>query len=255
MIGYLGVMLVWSIYHSGSFFSLVDTLIAVASYVLLDLIWTYVRDKVWYVPSSSVISGLILSLIGPVGAPFYISILMAAIAVASKQLIKLQGGRHIFNPAAFSLVVLSAVGFIFPALSAYGATWWGVSWSVTALHAVLIAGLFIWWRQSRIETALSFFASYISILGLIFFFGGVRFPEIFSVLWPQIYDGTVIFFASVMLIEPITSGFPGKKNKIIYGILVGAIAAFSSAFATFLPLDPLLLGLLSGNLIISLIKK
>ena len=238
MVGYLVVILAWSSYQANNVVYLTNGLAIVAIYVWLDLLWTYIRDRIWYVPSSAVISGLILALIGNVEFSVTLLVLMPAIAVASKQLIKLGGGeKHIFNPAAFSLLALSAAGY--PAV-----TWWGVSWGPPVLQAVLIAGLFIWWRQSRFETAISFFTAYAGILA------------IFAVdLSTQIYDGTVIFFASVMLVEPLTTGFPGQKNRIIYGIIAGAVAALSSLFANFLPYDPLILGLLFGNLIISLKTK
>jgi len=238
MIGYLGVLLAWSSYQANNIYLFLNGLVIVAIYVCLDLLWTFIRNRIWYTPSSSVVSGLIIALIGAPAPSALLLFLMPAIAVASKQLIKLRrGGRHIFNPAAFSLFLLSVAGY--PAI-----TWWGVASGGILPHVLFIAGLFIWWRQSRFETAISFFVLYATILALFT-----------SNLSTQLYDGTVIFFASVMLIEPLTSSFPRRTNRIIYGIIVGAVAALSSFFANLLPYDPLILGLLLGNLIISLKTK
>ena len=152
---------------------------------------------------------------------------MPLLAVISKQLLRFGTGRHIFNPAAFSLAALSLAGY--PAVS-----WWGVSWGAPVMYAVFAAGVFILWRQRRWETALTFLAAY----ALLFNF--------------QVFNGTVIFFASVMLIEPITSSFPGVRQRMAYGALVFLLTFLVGRSG--LNSDPLLLGLLGGNIIFSLMK-
>ena len=227
MVLYLAALLAWgSFYFARPDYFWKGILIA-AFYAAFDVLWTYFRDKNWYFPESSLISGFILALVGAPAPSLSLLILMPLLAVISKQLLRFGTGRHIFNPAAFSLVALSLAGY--PAVS-----WWGVSWGAPVMYAVLAAGIFILWRQRRWETALPFLAAY----ALLFNF--------------QVFNGTVIFFASVMLIEPITSSFLGVRQRMAYGALVFLLTFLVGRSG--LNSDPLLLGLLGGNIIFNLMK-
>lgn len=245
MAAYVGLLLVWGSLYLGSAVYFWKGFLVAALYMLFDLLWTYARDRVWYLPSSSVISGFILAIVGAPAPSIGLLILLPLVAVASKQLIKLGKSRHIFNPASFSMILLSIFGY--PAVS-----WWGVAWGAPVLYAVLLVGLFILWRQNRWETAISFLASYAVFLGLLFLWQGREVSQLFQILRPQIFDGTTLFFATVMLIEPITSSFPGTKNRIVYGVLVALFAVLITALGQWLPYDPIISGLLLGNLIMSL---
>ena len=194
--------------------------------MVFDFFWTYSRDRVWYLPESSIISGLILALVGAPSPDFALLVLMPAVAVFSKQLLWFGLGKHIFNPAAFSLVALSLAGY--PAVS-----WWGVSWGAPATYAVLAAGLLILWRQRRWETALPFLFIYALLFGV------------------RLLDGTTLFFATVMLIEPLTSNFKGIQNQLFYA----GIAVLGTFFLgkTGWAIDPLLGGLLIANIVTSLL--
>lgn len=246
MVFYVGALLVWGAFYAGRFEFLWKGLLIAALYIIFDLLWTYFRDKIWYVPSSSVISGFILAVVGAPAPSLGLLVLLPLIAVASKQLIKLGRPKHIFNPASFSMAVLSVAGY-------QAVSWWGVAWGKPVLYAVLIAGLFILWRQKRWETTISFLVSYAVFLGALFLLQGREISQLFLILRPQIFDGTALFFASVMLIEPMTSSFRGTQNRIIYGVLVGLVAVLFSAFGQYLFfLNPLIGGLLVGNLVMSL---
>lgn len=249
MVFYVGALLVWGAFYLGRPELLWKGLLVAALYMVFDLLWTYFRDKIWYLPSSSVISGFILAIVAAPAPPLDLLVLLPLIAVASKQLIKLGRPKHIFNPASFSMAVLSISGY-------QAVSWWGVAWGKPVLYAVLIAGLFILWRQKRFETAFSFLISYAVFLGILFWTQGREIAQLATLLKPQIFDGTALFFASVMLIEPMTSSFRGTQNRIIYGVLAGLAAVLFSAFGQYLFfLDPLIGGLLVGNLIMSLIVR
>ena len=234
MVLYLAALLAWGSFYFDRPDYLWKGILIAALYAAFDVLWTYLRDRVWYFPESSLISGLILALVGAPAPDFLLLILMPLLAVISKQLLRFGTGRHIFNPAAFSLVVGPILSVFSPRLIGLGPTWWGVSWGAPVMYAVLAAGIFILWRQRRWETALPFLAAY----ALLFNF--------------QVFNGTVIFFASVMLIEPITSSFPGVRQRMAYGALVFLLTFLVGRSG--LNSDPLLLGLLGGNIIFSLIK-
>ncbi|MDP3785438.1 MAG: RnfABCDGE type electron transport complex subunit D [bacterium] len=247
MVLYVGALLAWGAFQMGEPTYLWKGLAIAALYIIFDLLWTYFRDGTWYLPSSSVISGFILAVVGAPAPSLDLLVLLPLVAVASKQLITFWKPRHIFNPAAFSMAVLTLAGYS-------AVSWWGVAWGTPVLYAVLLVGIFILWRQKRWETTLSFLGSYGVFLAALFLWQGREADELFAILKPQILDGTTLFFASVMLIEPITSNFRGTKNRVIYGILVGAVAVLATAFGQyFFELDPLLSGLLIGNFIISII--
>jgi len=53
-----------------------------------------------------------------------------------------------------------------------------------------------------------------------------------------------------MLIEHVSSNFSGRRNKIIYGIVVALATILISVF---FEQDPLILGLLAGNFIMSVV--
>lgn len=240
MIGYLALILIYSSFSFRLPIWIAKGLLIVFIYSLLDLFWTYWKKKIWYLPLSSVISGLILALVGAINSSWILIVLMPLVAVISKQFIKLGKPRHIFNPAAFSLIMFSIFGF--------SATWWAVNWSEKFLLIIAIVGAYIIWRIRKWEIVLSFLLFYFLALSLIV-------GEFYFRLW----DGTLLFFISVILIEPITSAFHNLKAKMVYGISAGAFAGlltyFVSNFSNVIiqSIDPLLAGLLLANLLTSLL--
>ena len=75
MVVYLGGLLVFSSAALGEWERLWRGIFIVLLYAVFDLLWTYVRDKTWYLPVSSMISGLILSLVAIPEPPFRFIIL------------------------------------------------------------------------------------------------------------------------------------------------------------------------------------
>lgn len=231
-------------------------ILIVLLYAAFDLLWTYIRKKTWYVPVSSFISGLILSLIALPEPQFLLVILLPFIAVFSKHVLRFGKPRHIFNPAAFSMAFLS---FFVPSIS-----WWGVSWGrisidtpASALFIILIvAGIIMLWRLNRWHVAISFLLSYAVFLTLTFWWNGVSAARLGRVVAPLIADGTVLFFATVMLVDPLTSSFPRYKDRVWYGAMVGFFAVLMthlSGIVSWANVDPLIFGLLLGNLTASIV--
>lgn len=238
MTAYLGLLLIFSAMMTGQPIFILKGFSIVAAYSFFDLILTRIKDKVWFWPVSSWISGLILALVFWPDLPWYFIILLPLLAALSKHFLHFGKIRHVFNPAAFALVITS---FFVPSVA-----WWGSAWGNIPLILISLVGLFILWRQSRWDEFFAFAISYIILFSI--FFG-------FTTLQTSLLQGSLIFFASIMLIEPITSQFPSRNQRIIYGILVAFFAILTTfllgKFPTF-STDPLLFGLLLANITASL---
>lgn len=248
MVAYLGSLFVFSALLQRLPTYLLAGIAIVILYASFDLLWTRVRDHVWYLPVSSLISGFVLSNVALFNPSLTMVVVLPLLAVSSKQLLHFGKNRHVLNPAGFSMTILNLVT---PAVS-----WWSVSWGLLPLVVVSIAGLFILWRQSRWHVSLTFLGAFSLCFALFSVMGGSDFAGVLKSLPAFLVSGQILFFSTVMLIEPVTSGFPTWRNRVTYGALIGFFAAAVSACLRFIPqiqLDPLLVGLLLGNLSASLL--
>src|SRR3989344_5675468 len=138
----------------------------------------------------------ILALVFLVVDPTINLIWLAIISQASKYLLTINR-KHIFNAVAISLVV---VGY---------ASWWIVT--PVTVPFLVFGGLLIIYKLRKPEMLLAFFAAAL----LIPFLRG-------DSLKGLIMNSPLIFFAFVMLTEPLTS--PTRKIwQIVYGLLVGIL--------------------------------
>lgn len=159
--------------------------------------------------------------------------------------------RHLMNPAAFAMGVAAV---FLPSVS-----WWGMAWATplgdaaakALFFAMTLVGIFILWHIARFRVAISFLIAYAFFLSIVYLRNGFAAADLLRFLTPQIFDSTTIFFATVMLIEPVTSYFERREHQIYFGI----ITAFAAVFMTYLGVifhwvnqDPLVYGLLFGNL-------
>jgi ferredoxin-NADP reductase/Na+-translocating ferredoxin:NAD+ oxidoreductase RnfD subunit len=125
----------------------------------------------------------------------------AVLMVTSKFVLSIQK-KHIFNPVSISVAITAlAIGG--------SATWWVGNASI--LPIVAIGGFLIVRKIKRWDLVLSFL-----IVSLIFI-GPARWVR-------SINDSPLIFFAVIMLTEPLTTP-PTKYLRIIYGALVGFLMA------------------------------
>lgn len=214
--------------------ALLPVAIAVFTAAFLDLLIEYFKSKTWQFPQSALISGLFIGGLLTQNLQWYIYVLVGAIAILSKHLIKFQQ-RHIFNPANLGVLFVSVV---------FGAahTWWISS----PLILVLIFGIFIIWRLRRFDLAISFLVSYYLINSVIELFGGSNLNNIFSTI---INGGVIYFFAMFMLIEPKTNP---AKNRVAYGMLVAVLFII---FGFFIPQHGLPLALAIGNIFVPIVDK
>lgn len=245
---YLAILLIYAGFSFTIPLNLLNGLAIIFIYIVLDLLWTFIRDKVWYLPVSSVISGCVLGIVSLPNPPLIWVALLPLLAVFSKQLLHFGKIRHVFNPAAFAMAI---AGFFFPAV-----TWWGTSWPPVALILVALISLFVLWKQQRFHVAIAFLISYTIFLSLYLLFPPMHLVNLFDILSAYLINGTLLFFTAVMLIEPMTSTFPTCQNRIFYAIFVGFFVIIVTALlklTSLQHLDPLILGLLLGNFTASLL--
>lgn len=200
--------------------TLAQVLPPVMTTFLSGLLFDYLEQKKWSITPGPIISGLILGLVAQFGEEPAALAVMGVAAMAIKFSVKWRG-RNIFNPAASGLLV----GMVL--LSSYPAWWAGelVPW----MFALWIPGLLL--KFKRWAPMVGFLVPVILVSGV----------EVVS-------SGSLLFFLSVMLIEPMTS--PSKTRAgLVYGVVV---AAGYLVLANFSQFDPLIPALLFGNLIHSI---
>ncbi len=136
----------------------------------------------------------------------------SAIAIGSKYVIGVRG-KHLFNPAAFAAVVIALT-------QAGAAIWWiGTVWM---LPFTLVAGLLIVRKIRKFALFLScIVASYATVVIL----GIVNGMGIWESLVQHTFSWPIIFFASVMVTEPITMP-PRRHQQMLYGAVIGVFSSW-----------------------------
>ncbi len=180
---------------------------------LMDVAINYAKSRNLIMPSSAIISGMLLSMILP---PLSVAMqfLAAIAAIASKHVIRWKG-RNIFNPAAFSVNMMSF---------ATATAWWGATLPVVAI------GFFIPYYMRRLRMVTAFLATYFAINTVL--------SGVFSV------DYAAVFFAVFMLLEPKTSPHT-RKGMILFGAFA-AILSFLLGYVQMI--DKFVLALVAMNL-------
>jgi len=153
---------------------------------------------------SWIISALILGLIIAPPKTLHQAIFVgwAAVLMVTSKFVLAIDKKHIFNPVAVSVAVT--------AFAIQGSANWWVG-NVAILPIMVIGGFLIIRKIKRWEMVLSFLAVALILIG----------PG----RWVRsIADTPLIFFAAIMLTEPLTSP-PTKTLRILYGVLVGLLFA------------------------------
>lgn len=171
------------------------------------------------------ITALILALIiAPATnmASYLFAIVAGILAMATKYILAINK-KHIFNPVAIS-VSLTAI------FAGSSANWWV---GTGVMLPLMIIGGFLIARKTRREDMVFWFlaASFLTIITA----GIIKGSDIYTLIKTVIFDSPILFFAFIMLTEPLTS--PSTKNwQIVYAILVGFLFApevhFGNIFLT-----------------------
>jgi len=142
------------------------------------------------------------------------SILAGVIAIGSKFAIRV-GGKHIFNPANFAIVVL--------ALSSAGVWISPGQWGAAGWFAVTLAalGLMVTGKAKRWDVSLMYLGSFAAILlGRALWYG-----EPMAIPLHQLQSGALLIFAFFMISDPMTTP-NARPARLIHAMLTAAVGAF-----------------------------
>lgn len=155
------------------------------------------------------ITALIIILIFPIKFPHQAIALVGVslLAMGSKYLLTVDK-RHLFNPAAVAVLMISLLS------SDNSATWW-VGTPILVLP-VLLGGILLVRKVQRGQMVTVFILTYILITGIT---GIIHGNSIFSLWQRGFLSSAILFYAFVMLTEPLTSPST-KKNRSIYSVLI-----------------------------------
>ncbi len=212
----LAVAFIYSIFGILPFtpFSLVASSLVL---VAVSYVTNKIFEKLFKVQTnieSNFITALILALIITPAkgvTDFFFLIVAAILAMASKYILNIRG-KHIFNPAAIALVIT--------AFTIHGyASWWV---GTLAMLPWILFGVLIVRKIRRFDLVFYFFVTaVVSILGISFLRGNTN---ILTILKTTFVDSPILFFAFIMLTEPLTTP-PTAILQSIYGGLVGVLIA------------------------------
>ncbi|MBU1913394.1 MAG: RnfABCDGE type electron transport complex subunit D [Candidatus Omnitrophica bacterium] len=205
--------------------------ISVISAALVDSVAAYLKKKEFVLTESSIITGLIVSYVIASSQAWWIIALASILAISSKHIIRFKA-RHIFNPAAFGVLVAVFL------LGAY------TEWKGAYLWYIIIPfGVYFSFKIKKPELIISYFIASFILFGAQAVIQNV---QIFDILGYLNY-----FFIFIMLIEPMTTPMT-YYGKIIFGSGVGALIFILYTAGV---KEPELAALACFNLLVPLLNK
>jgi ferredoxin-NADP reductase len=137
-------------------------------------------------------------------------VLVGVFAMLSKYVLAINK-KHVFNPAAISLVLLGLLG-------SGSAVWWIGSEALIIPTVVLV--FLVLRKIQRFEMFGVFFFLNLVMATIFGIVHGLGFREVFLSNW---ISGPLVFFGGIMLTEPLTTP-PTKKLQLLYGAFVGLVS-------------------------------
>ncbi len=234
----LAALLLYFLYN---FFSAPSTIsfipglvIAILAGALIELALFKLEKRPVVFPLSAVVTSSILSLIFlPVLGQIHWTLLAILVALLSKHFVKMNYS-HVFNPANFGALVVS----LLPLGAAQA--WWAASNPLL----VGLMGLVIIHRINAWFITIPFLLTAIVLeAGRMLLFGSFN-P---SFLLAVISSGAILFFSTIMLVEPMTTP-TNDKSKTAFGVIA---ALLNFGFSFVLPEVAFLAALAICNLLVA----
>lgn len=186
--------------------------LSVGCCVFFDLLWSSFKRRTIFLPLGALVTGLIVGLVIDPQTGWLQIVTVSAISMTVKTFVRISG-RQVFNPAAAGLYVSGV-------LWRGGFGWWGASfqratilepWNIVAFLVLLLPALVSFYRLRRVGSGASFLLANSLLTGV----------------QQTILNPAVLFFAIVMLPEPMTS--PVRlKSQVLYGTTVAILTALLS---------------------------
>jgi len=166
-----------------------------------DFLFARLRGKPFFFPSAAIVSGIIIALLVSPDSPWYQFFLIGLLAMGSKNFVRV-GDRHIFNPAAFGLLLGGII-------LGQNTSWWGVSWQQLSIYPLAFVVLLMPFLVSALQMRRYF-------IQLAFLFV-LAFSKV------ALLDPGLLFFVAVMLPEPMTT--PTRPTRqLIFGAGVALLS-------------------------------
>jgi enediyne biosynthesis protein E5 len=230
----LGVLLLFAAPFDGGIAVLPNIAMAAIAACAVDVVYTYWESSRWSIPTSALLSGLIVAFILGPQEPSIVVVWVAGFASVSKHVFANER-EHIFNPAALALLLSVP-------LFSSGQSWWGALGDAPGpLALVLIAcGVFIVDRLNKFPLVLTFLATYFVAFAAASIINADAVAEMFRSPFVQ----SALFLAFFMLTDPPTS-----PNRIGDQVAFGIVAALFAFVTQLLGAGQvyLLLGVLAAN--------
>lgn len=189
----------------------VSAIFLVAVCYITNSIFSYVFEAPTNVESVYITALILACIISPFRGLADLPILGFAgvLAISSKYILAI-GKKHIFNPVAISVLLVS-----------YGlgvsATWW--VGTLFMLPFLMLGGLLVLRKTQRFSMVISFYATSLVLISILTVLRG---SSILSTYQQLFFHTSFFFFAYVMLTEPLTTP-PKRSSQILYGGLVGLL--------------------------------
>ena len=218
-----------------------NLLAAVLPGVLIDGVWMAIESRRVRIPTSALLSGLIIFFILSTNESWLVVAWTSCFAILSKRIVR-TSREHIFNPAALALIWA-------PIAFGSGESWWGgladLPWAWIAL--LLVVGAFTVDRLNKFPSVLTFLACYFGFFTL----ASLVNPQSVAEMFREPFLQAALFLAFFMLTDPPTS--PNRYgDQVWYGLL----AALGAGAAQLLGAGQvyLLLGLLGANAVLAIVR-
>lgn len=195
---------------------MIDAIAVVAICWVANYIFAWIFNAVTNF-ESVFITALILLLIVPTKFPHdFLFLLFAGVGAMAIKYLPTIDKRHIFNPAAGSVAAIALIS------AEHSATWW-VGTQVM-FPFVFLGGLFIVRKIRREGMVAVFLATYLILVGIFSLIHNLSIPDLLRTFQVSIFSSAVIFFAFIMLVEPLTSPAT-KRLQYYYAALVALLYA------------------------------
>jgi glycine betaine catabolism B len=224
MLYFLIVLLFWGIgaaFFDQVAYSPIEIALSASWLVVIGVGANYLLAKYFNVAKnneSDYISSLILALILSPADDLkgYLILAVAVIMAMASKYVLVLNRWHIFNPAAFGAVV---AGFVFDEFP----SWWVGTDVITPI--IILGGWLVLRKMKRYIMATVFITTALVIIALNVYLN----QDISAVdngIWLALVSSPLLFFAFVMLTEPLTSP-RHKRNYVPYAFLVAFLYAYT----------------------------